>query len=290
MSPLPVFQLLLQDNPNLFTTEGLSALLEDCIRLKYPKRHKFTYPSLLNQQVYLSLANLSDSSNEEGEIIRRILSDPKGWCLDAPAEVNVGAKFYDMGKMFGPGFGTDLFLYHTVRDNIQQLQKSLGISGVRTRNISVRVRPGRCRWRSLSKRRHRLFSYPALEDQLVMQESDRVTLQQAAPEIIKYFISLVQMPLEYRLFLVDEKEQKIPTSVSAVENAVSSATIAEISTESFDWELTGANCWRGKSVERLDPDEILLIVHLDWSEKEFIFFEAQHPNLSRFPWTDTTAE
>ncbi|MFW9257681.1 hypothetical protein [Nostoc sp. CALU 546] len=275
MFTLPVFQLLLEDNPNLFTTEGLSALLEDCIRLKYPKRHKFTYPSLLNQQVYLSLANLGDGSSEDEEILRRILSDPKGWCLDAPAEVKKGAKFYDnMGKMFGPHFGTDLFLYHTVRDNIQQLQKRLGISGVRTRNISVR---------------DRLFSYPTVEDQLITLDKDRVTLQQAVPEIIKYFASLVQMQPAYNLFLVDEKEQKNSASVTAVENAASKTVIAEVYTESYNWELTGANCWRGKSIERLDPDKIRLALHLDWDENEFIFFEAQHPDLSRFPWTTEAA-
>lgn len=273
-NPAAVLQLLLQDNPNLFTTEGLSALLEDCIRLKYPKRHKFTYPSLLNQQVYLSLANLGNGSSEDKEIIRRILSDPKGWCMDAPAEVKEGAKFYDMGKMFAPGFGTDLFLYHTVRDNIQQLQKRLGISGVRTRNISVR---------------DRLFSYPTVEDQLITLDEDRVTLQQAVPEIIKYFASLVQMQPAYKLFLVDQEEQKIPTSVTTVENAASKTVIAEIYTESYNWELTGANCWRGKSIERLDPDEIRLTLHLDWDENEFIFFEAQHSDLSRFPWTTEAA-
>ena len=246
MSSLPVFQLLLQDNPNLFTTEGLSALLEDCIRLKYPERHKFTYPSLLNKQVYLSLANLGNGSSEDEEIIRRILSDPKGWCMDASAEVKEGAKFYDMGKMFGPRFGTDLFVYHTVRDNIQQLQKSLGISGVRMSSISVRVRPWR--WRS-----HRLFSYPTVEDQLITLDEDRATLAQAVPEIIKYFVSLVQMRPAYKLFLVDQEEQKIPTSVTTVENAASKTVIAEIYTESYNWELTGANCWRGKSAERLDP-------------------------------------
>ncbi|MCC5633269.1 hypothetical protein LC613_37940 [Nostoc sphaeroides CHAB 2801] len=154
----------------------------------------------------------------------------------------------------------------------------------------MRVRPGRCRWRSLSKRRHRLFSYPTVEDQLVMQESDRQKLQQAAPEIIKYFISLVQIPPEYRLFLVDQKEQKTPVSVTAVENAASKTVIAEVYTESYNSSLTGAKCWRGKSVERVDPDKIRLTLHLDWDENEFIFFEAQHPDLSRFPWTDTTAE
>ncbi|WP_414573798.1 hypothetical protein [Nostoc sp. CCY 9925] len=272
MSPLPALQLLLQDNPNLFTTEGLSALLEDCIRLKYPERHKFTYPSLLNQQVYLSLANLGNGSSEDEEIVRRILSDPKGWCMDAPAEVKEGAKFYDMGKMFGPRFGTDLFIYHTVRDNIQELQKRLGISGVRMRNISVR---------------DRLFSFPTVEDQLITLDEDRLTLQQAVPEIIKYFVSLVQMQPAYKLFLVDEKEQKISVSVIAVENAASKTVIAEVYTESYNWELTGANCWRGKSVERLDPDEIRLTLHLDWDENEFIFFDAHHPDPKRCPWLET---
>jgi hypothetical protein len=249
MSKLEVFQLLLQDNPDLFTTQGLSSLLHDCICLKYPERHKFTYPSLLNQQVYLSLANLGNGSSENEEIIRRILSDPKGWCINAPADVQQGAKFYDsMDKMFGPRFGTELFLYHSIRDNIRSIQKSLGVSGVRTRNISVR---------------DRLFSYPTVEDQLITLDEDRVILQQAVPFVINYFINLVQIQPAYRLFLVDKKEQKTPASVSAVKNAVSRAIIAEIYIESIDWELTGANCWQGKSVERVDPDEIRLTLHLD---------------------------
>ncbi|NEU84542.1 hypothetical protein G1O98_37640, partial [Nostoc sp. UIC10630] len=118
-------------------------------------------------------------------------------------------------------------------------------------------------------------------EQLITLDEDRTTLAQAVPEIIKYFVSLAQIPPEYRLFLVDEKKQKIPTSVSTVENAASSAAIAEISTESFDRQLTGANCWRGKSVERVDPDKIRLTLHLDWDENEFIFFEAHHQDLIR---------
>ncbi|AUB43516.1 hypothetical protein COO91_09697 (plasmid) [Nostoc flagelliforme CCNUN1] len=134
-----------------------------------------------------------------------------------------------------------------------------------------------------------MFSYPTVEDQLITLDEDRATLAQAVPEIIKYFVSLVQMRPAYRLFLVDQEEQKTSVSVTAVENAASKAVIADIYTESYRWELTGANCWRGKSVERLDPDEIRLTLHLDWDENEFIFFEAQHPDLSRFPWATEAA-
>ncbi|YAF98980.1 MAG: hypothetical protein AB3A66_28710 (plasmid) [Nodularia sp. CChRGM 3473] len=276
MSNLPVFQALLQDNPELFTTEGLSSLLEDCIWLGYPKRrHTFTYPSLLDRSVYLALAELGDGDEDE-EIINRIMTDPKGWCFDAPETVQEGAQFYDsMGKMFGTNFGADLFLYHRVRDNIQELQKSLGISGVSQKNISIR---------------DRLFSYPVVEDQLFTLESDRLALQNAVPEIIKYFVSLVQISPAYNLFLVDEDERKISAAVAKVEEATARAVRAEIYTESHDWTQTGANCWQGNHAYKIDPDEIHLCLHLDWEENEFIFFDALHPDPTRWPWAITTDE
>lgn len=271
-NPVPVFQLLLQDNPHLFTTEGLSSLLWDCVHIKAPNCHKFTYPSLLNKQVYLAIAGLEVSAEDEA-MICRIMSDPQAWYnftkvrqQGQPSE-NIGEEFYS-------SFGIEIYLQHKIINSIRCLQKSLNISGVRQTNIAVR---------------DRLFSYPTLEDQLIMLDEDRLTLQQAVPKIIKYFVSLMQIQPAYRLFLVDQEEQKTSVSVTAVENAASSAAIAEISTESFDRQLTGANCWHDKSVERVDPDKIRLTLHLDWNENEFIFFEAQHPDLRRFPWTTEVA-
>ncbi|MBE9036033.1 hypothetical protein [aff. Roholtiella sp. LEGE 12411] len=276
MSNLPVFQLLLQDNPNLFSTEGLSSLLQDCLRLRYPKRHKFIYPSLLDRQVYLALAGLGNGDAEDEEIVHRIMADPKGWCLDADDEVHEGAKFYDkMGKMFGSNFGADLFIYHSIRDNIQELQQRLGISGVKTKNISVR---------------DRLFSYPTVDDQLITLESDRIILKQAVPEIIKYFVSLVQMQPAYELSLVSEDEQKIPTSVATVEGYAPMTFSADIYAESCSWEKSGDNCWQGKSTFRKDPDKIRLFLHLDHNDQEFICFEAVHPDKNRFPWLVETAD
>ncbi|YAF98944.1 MAG: hypothetical protein AB3A66_28505 (plasmid) [Nodularia sp. CChRGM 3473] len=270
MSNLPVFQLLLQDNPSLFTTEGLSSLLQDCLSLRYPKRHKFIYPSLLNRQVYLELAGLRNGDAKDDEIINRIMTDPKGWCLDAPAEVHEGARFYDsMGKMFGPNFGTDLFLYHSIRDNIQDLQKNLGISGVSQRNISIR---------------DRLFSYPTVEDQLLTLESDHIILQKAVPEIIQFFVSLVQMPPAYSLFLVNKDESNIHASISTVESYLPQTIRADIYAESTDWEPTNDNCWRGKSAYRLEPDKIRLYLHLGLEKNELIYFDAYHPGLERFSW------
>lgn len=267
MSNLSAINKLLQDNANLFTTEGLSALLEDCICLKYPSHHKFTYPSLLNRDVYLALAELGNGSTQDEEMIRRIMADPKGWCIDAPADIQQGAKFYDrLDKMFDADFSKDLFVYHCVRDNIQQIQQNLGISGVTQRHISIR---------------DHLFSYPAPEDQLILLECDRVTLQNAVPGVIKYFLELVQMSPTYNLFFVDENENKIPTTVALVEDAAASAVKAEIYSESYNWKPTNTNCWEGKPAPQLHPDEIHLILYLDWDENKFMFFDAHHPDISR---------
>jgi hypothetical protein len=268
MSNLPVFQLLLQDNPNLFSTEGLSSLLQDCLRLRYPKRHKFIYPSLLDRQVYLELAGLGNGNAKHDEIIHRIMTDPKGWCLDAPSSVHEGARFYEnMGKIFGPNFGTELFLYHTIRDNIQDTQKNLAISGVSQRNISIR---------------DRLFSYPKIEDQLLTLDSDRIILQKAVPEIIQFFVSLVQIAPAYNLFLVNKDKRNIQASVTTVESYAPKAVIADIYAESCNWEKSEQNCWRGKSTFRKDPDEVHLYLHLDHKENEIIYFKAVYPDLSRF--------
>ncbi|MBD2248867.1 hypothetical protein [Nostoc sp. FACHB-888] len=61
MFNLPVISKLLKDNSDFFTTEGLSALLQDCICLKYAQYHRFTYPSLLvDNSIYLELAQLNN--------------------------------------------------------------------------------------------------------------------------------------------------------------------------------------------------------------------------------------
>ncbi|MBD2533039.1 hypothetical protein H6G97_27090 [Nostoc flagelliforme FACHB-838] len=83
MFTLPVFQLLLQDNPDLFTTEGLSSLLLDYQGLKCTQHHKFTYPSLLrDKSVYLELAQWGDSNALDAEIIRRFKASPKIWAAN----------------------------------------------------------------------------------------------------------------------------------------------------------------------------------------------------------------
>lgn len=223
---------------------------------------------MLDRQVYLELAGLGNGDAKHDEIIHRIMTDPKGWCLDAPSSVHEGARFYDsMGKMFGPNFGTELFLYHRIRDNIQDIQKNLAISGVSQRNISIR---------------DRLFSYPTVEDQLLTLENDRIILQKAVPEIIQFFVSLVQIAPAYNLFLVNKDKRNIHASVTTVESYTPKAVIADIYAESCNWEKSEQNCWRGKSTFRKDPDEVHLYLHLDHKENEIIYFKAVYPDLSRF--------
>lgn len=266
LSTESVFERLEHDNPRLFTTEGLSILLQDCLELTNPQQnYQFTYPSLLDRHIYLFLAGFGNAS--EREVVEYIVADQR---LQSPLAVQVGAQLYNnLDEIVGAGFATKLLIYGTVRENVQQLQKSLGISGVSQRCVSIR---------------DRLFSYSALVEELVLLESDRILLQSAAPKLIEYFTELVQIEPAYRLFLEDSEEQKIPTSFTALEVAADKAVMAEIYTECFRWQQVDNCSWRGEPTSKQDPDKINLVLHLDWKEEEFLFFEGHHQDKSRFPW------
>lgn len=259
MSNLSVISKLLKDNSDFFTTEGLSALLQDCICLKYAQYHRFTYPSLLvDNSIYLELAQLNNSNAEDAEISHRFKASSKIWAAKGCYSQEEVADF--------------LHLFRRIRDNIHQLQQDLSISGITQRNIAIR---------------DHLFAFSVAEDQLILLECDRITLQNAVPSVIKYFVSLVQKSPSYNLFLCQGEDQKISTSITTIKDATQRAVRADIYTTSHEWQQTGANCWEGKRAYKVDPDEIHLCLHLDWDENEFIFFDAHHPDPKRCPWLDT---
>ncbi|HEY9799436.1 MAG TPA: hypothetical protein V6D25_03680 [Leptolyngbyaceae cyanobacterium] len=259
MSKLSVFKALLQDNPQLFTSEGLSALLVDCLHLKYTQHHNFTYPSLLqDKSIYPDLAQVGNINSQTEKIIRRVKSSPTNWRLDGLDGCLTQQEATDF-----------LFIYRKICDNIHQLQQEMSISGVSQRHVAIR---------------DRLFSYPVANDQLLLLECDRLTLKNAVSGIVEYFLQLVEMPQAYNLFSVDENERKIPATALAVREAAAQAFRAEIYCESHEWVRTGANYWEGQHAYRIDPDEIHLCLHLDWDENLFIFFDAHHPDPRRWPW------
>ena len=126
MFNLPVFQTLIQDSPDLLTPEGLSALLHDCICLKYAQHHKFTYPSLLNKSVYLELAQRGNTNALDAEISHRFKASSKIWAANGCESQEEAADF--------------LHLFRKIRDNIHQFQQDMSISGVSQRHISIRDR------------------------------------------------------------------------------------------------------------------------------------------------------
>ncbi|MBD2505550.1 hypothetical protein [Anabaena azotica] len=253
MSTVSVFQTLLKDNPELFTSEGLSALLADCLHLKFTQHHKFTYPSLLqDKSIYPDLAQAGNIDSQTEKIIRRFKSNPANWRIDGCLTEQEAFDF--------------LFLFRKICDNIHAIQQDMSISGVSQRCVAYR---------------DRLFSYPVANDQLQLLECDRASLQNAVPGVVEYFLELVEIPQAYNLFSVDQDERKIPTTALAVREAAAQAFRAEIYAESHQWEQTGANYWEGSHACKQDPDQIHLCLHLDWEEEEFVFFDAHHPDLSR---------
>ncbi|MBD2505693.1 hypothetical protein [Anabaena azotica] len=255
MSSLP-FEKLLQDNPELFTPEGLSALLVDCLHFKYAQHHKFTYPSLLrDKSIYPDLAQAGNIDLQTEKIIRRFKSNPANWRIEGCLTEQEAFDF--------------LFLFRKICDNIHAIQQDMSISGVSQRHVAFR---------------DRLFSHPVADDQLLLMESDRASLQNAVPGVVEYFLELVEIPQAYNLFSVGQDERKIPTTALAVREAAAQTCRAEIYAESHQWVRTGDNYWEGQHAYRIDPDEIHLCLHLDWEENLFIFFDAHHPDPRRWPW------
>lgn len=262
----PVFALLLKDNPDLFSTEGLSTLLMDCVnRSTKPERVKNHL--ILDDAVYDSLSSIFDGIQDK-EIMRRIMSDPKGWTLDAPEEVKDGAEYYaKLGKIISAKDLTDMFTYHVIRDNIQSIQKELNISGIIERHLSI------C---------DRILSFHISCSQLSLIETDRVILSQEIPKVVDFFLDVTKLDDQYELSIDDEEGNPHPCNDSKVCEIAGIAIDASVASESNEWTKVGNEMWNGKHANRLHPDRITLYLGLTDDETEII--EANHIDKTRKPW------
>jgi hypothetical protein len=200
-------------------------------------------------------------------MLNRIMADPKGWALDAPQAIQDGAEFYSrLAKMFNTNAMTGIFTYHSIRGNIQAIQRALNISGVVEKNISIR---------------DRLFSYPEHYDQLDLLESDRRRLRNAAPKVVNFFLEVISIKPKFDLFIETDDDELIPVDTF---NAPNELLAAEIYTDSYEWEKAAEGHWTGRSVKKLHPDKIKL--NLQLGDDEWLYYVAEHPDKSRFPWMD----
>lgn len=266
----PVFTILLEENPELFTTEGLEALLMDCVWRtsdKYKDRIKF-HKSLIHDGIWTALSSIFDSSTDL-VLLRRILMTPSEFDVELPHE-NKDDNFYSrIGSLLGGDFMTNKFIYDIIRDNIQDIQKQLDISGIKIRYQSIRD----C-----------MISYHVDAGELNLLEKDYSVLAQEKQKVVQFFLDVINIDPKYDLFIKDDEEELHPCDSSKLLAIAQSAVSASIYSESHEWRKSTSreDCWSGTSIKLAHPDKITLWLGI--GEEHLEIFEAIHPDKSRKPF------
>lgn len=246
-------------------TEWLSAILADCCsRAIRPQMVKEKL--LLDDGVYYGLAGFSI---ENAAIFKRFTVSPDEF-VDVPEDVKGEVeKTQNLASIIGADGLGELMVYHTIRDNLQYLQKISNISGLCSRAYAIR---------------DKLFSTLSEEGQLSFLDSDRILLKKEAPRIAEYF-SLVTDGYNFLKLNDDESSEPLPQDFDLKSHAAKADHIW-IFAQSWDWQLHEKGGYRGHHVDRLEPDEITLSLDV-WDGKEynsFLTIVAQHCDPSRRPW------
>jgi hypothetical protein len=261
----PVFTILLEENPNLFTTEGLERLLMDCVSRTIDTNKIVTHHSLIHECIWTALSAIFEAPGDL-DLMRRILVSPAEFDLKPP-EGLVENNFYGrLGKVFGADMMMGKFVYDVIRDNIRVIQKQLNISGITERHISI------C---------DRTFSFWTESWQLELLESDRITLLQEVPKVVDFFLDVTR-DAQYELTADDEEENSHPCNESKLRAIAQMAISARVTSESHEWEKVGSDRWKGRSINRLHPDRITLYLGLSGDENEAV--DANHIDKTRQPW------
>ncbi|BDA71788.1 hypothetical protein all7033 [Calothrix sp. PCC 7716] len=251
------------ENPNIYTTTGLSRLLLDCRMASSIKNaDSFKHQSARDRRIRMMLAGI-EPENINLEMLSRVMSDPSGWAIDADTDVQEGAKFYEgMSKIFNADKMVEMTLYHSIRDNIQELQKLKNISCIQEREIEIRGQK---------------LEYQDREDQLTMLDSDYIILESNVSPIVSYYL---QVTSGYNIFRTWDNDNETPVTINEVKLITSTAKYAWVYPESIEWEGDV-----GHYVHKDDPDKITLSTYFEWDgacEERGVYFVAYHPDRSRF--------
>ncbi|MBD2298934.1 hypothetical protein [Nostoc sp. FACHB-190] len=259
-----MIQDLLNENPQLFTTEGFISLLNDYqIAITRPENIRIHH-SLKKTDFLFSLAGYSPKPQNQ-ELLRRVLTDPKGWSFDADPEVQKGCEYYaNLGKFFALDDLTGILLYHTFRDRVREWQRQFNISGLVQQTVKIRDRQ---------------LTYHCHDCQLTLLPHDEELMIDESWDIAHFFVDVAAIAPKYDVFIEDEEEQLQPYTNADFSSVLS----AEIQFNSYDW-IPFDDGWRCKLTERQEPDKIeLLLRHPD---DEYTTYVALHPDKDRFPWMD----
>lgn len=253
----------------LLTTIGLSDLLGDVMYFGRLPCKRFS----LNQDLIDSLAGIEPNTLNR-EIGRRIMVDPKGWCLDAPEEVQKGALFYaNMSTLFGPSSAETIFRYHVIRDNVGAIQDLLGISSrVSDRTVTLFDKS---------------VTIADFDCQLIANESDKLQKQSDARKLCDFFITQMTGNPDYEIVEeLEDGEEFRPMSIGEIFAATQNTAEASLFSESRDWTTDDRfGRWTAIPCDRCpntNPDEVTL--HVKTKGEVSRTFQASHLDPARRPW------
>lgn len=269
-------------HPELLTGEGLSKLLLSCMGRNSKTRVEswIKYKEVLFPGVYCGLIGL-EADPIYMEMGQRFMADPKGWISDdAPDGVKEGAEWYQgLSSLFQGSKSSgmsqamaEIFFYHTIRDNVQNLQKSKGISSIKGKktiellNGSVEV-----------------YDFC---DQLELVGDDEILMAQDARKVVDLFLTQMIQSNNYEYFDVTDENNQKETTIGAIFDYCQRHILeANIYTDCIKWIASPNGGWQSDGDTEhdpiKDPSTISLCLQTEDDSKSF---EANHIDKSRFPW------
>lgn len=180
LSPLLTKALdhLERDNSQLYSTLGLSILLDEVENLIIRKIPPSIYPSLANSEVF---GWLMDHELKDLDLYQRIILTPS-----------------ESGNTLL--FKTVSTFYEPIKLNLEKVQRAFNISGLVQKSDNIRGVALTC----------------ADVCKLALLDSDREILLNQVPHLLKYFIDLVRLPDSYALAEVWQ-EDHIPCTYSKIQ-------------------------------------------------------------------------
>lgn len=284
--------VLLKDNPNIFTADGLNELGDEAEAIiTFEKKRKLgvnpVYPSL-DWSVLAKLVAGLDSVVDEA-VFRRAMAAPGEFVTD---EVKTSPSDSPMAQMMKTMFTKDdlvrMDATRRIYENIRLLQDIYRISGLTSTEFS-------CRGLTINYQTESFLLHLQKKDgRKLWREVSKLTdcfLQLAAMGNPKYKLSRVNFSDHERF---GDAGEDLPTTYSQLRNYASKAKAAWINHESVEWEQKSSKivsstqgeieCVMGHHVDRPnEPDTIELHLTMDWddfqtgSASDSVTFRLSHP-------------
>lgn len=271
-----------QEFPSLWTPEGLEQLLADCRHQGVDwSRGLVKIQCIKDPFVYFGLAGLEPDSAQS---LRRMAADPTGWAIASKSEKVIESAKHAaaMGQILGAEGLSTIMIYHEIRDNIQEVQQSRGIS-------------------SLCRRKKTVFFGFEVESldhdwQLFVQPDDLPVLREGAIKVFNLFAEVAPFRVADYEILEDVSDGRdaelVSTTLDTILSLRNRVVLCSIYTSCHDWVPIQGGHYRGVSCDRdpdITPDTIELSIGLDeliagdGSATSYRSFRLDHKYQGRVP-------